>query len=356
MTNKLKRGLQYLLSLALMAALLYWAFREVRLNEVGARIAELSPFWLGMIVLIILFTLAMRSWRWAVLMRPFAPHVTLVDTALALGICYAANVPIPRSGEFIRAVSLRWARGVSVSSTLATVVVERILDLVWLVAFSGLAVLLVRGRLQEIIPGLRLLALGTLLACLLALGLLAAISLYRERALSRLEPWLVRLSPRLADRGIELLRTFLHGLQALHSPAAYLEIVVSSILLQLGYLCIIWASFYGFGFVEDYGLGPRAALVIMVLSSLGAMVPTPGAAGSYHAFFAKPLVLLFQVTPSAALACATTVHALATLTYITIGLPAFVLQRRAARARAPTAAVNAHTDQGTTTTSIDPPT
>ncbi len=331
MTDKLKRVLRYLLSLGLMGGLLYWAFRDAHLRDVGSRIVTLPLPWAAAIVVTALFTLVMRGWRWAVLMRPFAPQVTVLDTTLALGICYTANVPVPRSGEFVRALSLRWVRGIRVTSTLATVVVERILDVVGLVVFLGVAVLLVRGRLQDLIPGIRVLSLLLFLASVVTLGLLGLVSLYQDRALSWLQPRLARVSPRIASRAIELLRTFIHGLQALHRPGAYLEIVLSTIMLQLGYLGIIWAAFYGFGFVEQYGLGPRESLVIWVFSSLGATIPTPGAAGSYHAFFAKPLVHWYAVEPSAALACATAVHALTMVTYAAIGLPAFVLQRRAAR-------------------------
>jgi glycosyltransferase 2 family protein len=329
----LKRGLQYALSLLAMGALLYWAFNDVDLGQVWSKMSVLPLIWIAAIVLTTLSVLALRGWRWALLLRPFAPHVGLLDTSLALSICYAANVPIPRSGEVLRAVSLRWTRAVPIGSTLATVVVERILDVVWLVVFLGVSLLVVRGRLEEFIPGLGVLCLAALATCLAALAVLAAISIYRERAIAVLEPWLKRVSPKLASRAVDLLRTFMGGLQALHSPAAYLKIAVSSVLLELGYVLIIWEAFCAFGFVEKYGLGWDAALVIMVVSSMGVMIPTPGSAGSYHAFFAKPLLLLYAVNQSDALACATAVHAIATLTYVAIGLPAFLLQRATARRR-----------------------
>ena len=63
-----------------------------------------------------------------------------------------------------------------------------------------------------------------------------------------------------------------------------LLLAASSVLLELGYVAIIWAAFHGFGMAGRYGLGLGAALVIMVLSSVGVLIPTPGSAGSYHAF------------------------------------------------------------------------
>jgi uncharacterized membrane protein YbhN (UPF0104 family) len=66
----------------------------------------------------------------------------------------------------------------------------------------------------------------------------------------------------------------------------------------------------------------------MTLSSFGVILPTPGAAGSYHLFFSKALVALYDVPQSAALACATAVHAIATVTYLALGGPALLWQRR----------------------------
>ena len=312
----------------LMAAFLYWAFREVDPASLWATIKGLPVFWIAAIVLTTLCTLALRAWRWAALMRPFAPHVSVLDASLALSICYTSNVAIPRSGEFLRAVSLRWTRGVNVSSTLATVVVERILDMIWLIIFLGISLLIVRSRLEAVFPGLGMLILVALVGCLGALLFLGLVSIYRERALDYIRPLLERLSPRLAGKVTELLETFLHGLQSLHSPTAYLEIVVSSILLNLGYTLIVYESFIGFQFTSSYGLGLGPALVIMVISSIGVIFPTPGATGSYHAFFSKALVHLFDVPPNPALACATAVHAVATLTYMAIGFPALIWQRR----------------------------
>ena len=51
------------------------------------------------------------------------------DASIAVAIMYAANVVVPRSGEVLRALSLNWSRGTKISSVLATVVVERVLDI-----------------------------------------------------------------------------------------------------------------------------------------------------------------------------------------------------------------------------------
>ena len=106
-----------------MGLFLYWAFEGIDSRSLWNAIAGISTLWLVVLVLTTLMTIALRAWRWRVFMRPFASDVTLLDASVALAICYAANVVIPRSGEAVRALSLNWARGARISSVLATVVV-----------------------------------------------------------------------------------------------------------------------------------------------------------------------------------------------------------------------------------------
>jgi len=325
-----KKIAQYLISLALMFFFLYWAFREVDPTVLWATIVELPLIWVGAIVFTSLCSLALRGWRWVVLMRPFAPQVTVRDASLALAICYSANIVIPRSGEALRAISLKRTRRASIGSVLATVIIERILDLIGLVVFLGAALVLLRSRINEAFPLLEPLSIIALIGGISALLVLALLSIYRDRALVLVGRFLKRISPGLAEKVIDLLGTFLNGLQALHSPAAYLEIVILSLLVNLGYTAIIYEAFIGFGFTNSYDLGPGAALVIMAISLIGAIFPTPGATGTYHAFFGQALVHLYALDANAALACATAIHAITTLTYLALGGPALFWQWRRA--------------------------
>ena len=323
-----KKAAQYCLSLGLMAFFLYWAFEDVQAASLWDALRRVSLAWVAAIVLTTVSTLVLRSWRWIVLMRPFTSHVSVWDATLALAICYAGNLVFPRSGEALRALSLSWTRGVRFGSVLASVVVERMIDTVWLILFVGLSILLLRERIIQAFPWLGPVSLVVLALCILGLAFLVAISLYRDRALRIVERLVGTVSERLAAALVRVLGTFVHGLEALHTPSAYLEILASSALLNVGYILIIYEAFTAFGLTESHGLGVTAALVIMALSAVGMTVPTPGGTGSYHLLFGQGLILLFAVAEAPAMACATAVHALANLTYLFLGVPALLLQRR----------------------------
>lgn len=326
MNKTIRQVLQYFMSFGLMGLFLYWAFSGTDPDQLWEAITNISLKWVGIIFVTTLGTLAIRAWRWTILMRPFAPQVSSFDAAIALAICYAANVAIPRSGEVLRCVSLKWTKGASISAVMATVVVERILDLFWLIIYVGAALVILRERINEEFPLLETVSLVAMAGCLVGLISLVMVSIYREKALDKIRPILEWISPKLAGPVIAILETFIVGLSALQRPTAYLEIIISSILLNTSYVLIIYETFCGMGFDKTYGLDGSASLVIMAISSIGVIAPTPGAAGTYHLFFSKALHQLYLVPLNAALACATLAHALATLTYIAIGGPALLWQ------------------------------
>tara|TARA_B100001250_G_scaffold24796_1_gene20582 strand:- start:3311 stop:4357 length:1047 start_codon:yes stop_codon:yes gene_type:complete len=317
---------RYFLSLGLMIGLLYWAFFDQDLSEIWFQLRSISLFWVTIVTLLTLSTLWIRSWRWRIMIRSFASNVRIIDGVWALSICYAANVVIPRSGEFLRAVSLKWTRSAPISPTLATVVVERILDVLWLVFCIGTALFLERKLINQAFPILETLSLLTLIGCSLLLLILIFISYYRSTALKWIEPILNNMGPKIANPVNRILRTFVDGLESLKSPSAHLKITLSSILLNSGYILIIYALFASMGFIENYDLDFTSAIVIMAISSLGVVVPTPGGAGSYHLIFSIALHKIYSVPEPLALACATIAHGLATITYLTIGCPALILQ------------------------------
>ena len=331
MRQALKSFIRLALSLGLMALFLFLAFRHTPTDQLWQALASVSPFWIAAMVVTTLGTVALRAWRWTVLLRPFAPQVRVWDASLALAICYAANIVIPRSGEAARALSLRWSRGAALGSSLATVVVERIIDMVVLVLFVGVSILLLHGRLEEAYPWMESAALLSLVGCLILLCCLFFTYRHRQGALALARRLVSPVSESLADRVVHLIETFVGGLAALHDRSAYLEILISSALLNAGYCLIIYEAFLCYGLTTTHHLGATAALVVMAVSAIGMVVPTAGGIGSYHLFFSQSL-LLFEVPAAVALACATVVHAMASITYLAIGGPAFFLQRARWRA------------------------
>ena len=318
------------ISLGLMAAFLYWAFGDIKAGSLWAATTGVSGWWLGAAVVTILITAVLRAWRWNVLLRPVAPNVTLVDATLALCIGYAVNLisPIPRGGEAARALSLRWTRGANISAVVGTIVVERVIDMLWLLLFIAASAALLPGQIEQLFPWMRAATMITLALAILAVAGMVVVSFYKDHGVAFVHRLLAHLSERLAQTVADLLSQFIHGLVALRTPSAYLEILLSSLLLNAGYILITYFSFAAFNFQHSpWHLGGKAALVVMAVSSIGFVLPAQGGIGTYHFFYGTSLNKLFAIPQASAMACATVVHAVSSLTYFVVGAPALLLLR-----------------------------
>ena len=322
MANTAKYVLRYGLSFGLGALFIYWALQGIELDQLWISTTSLNGFWLLLISLSVLLSLVIRAWRWLVLLAPFAPHIGLFHATLALAIGYTANVFIPRSGEALRVLSLGWARGVSIPPVLGTVLLERILDVIWLLLFIGLSLLLLPARLAQAYPWLGPITLVALAGCVLVLCSLVLVCIYRQSTRAWLQQRLEPRYPRIGGKIDHILEVFLDGLTTLHHPAAYLQLVVSSALLNLIYVAINYWAFLGL----ELGLNFGAALVVMTVSTFGIILPTPGGMGSYHLFFAQSLRVLYGSDQTTGLACAVLVHGWTTLIYLVLGGPALIWQ------------------------------
>lgn len=327
----MKSFLRLAVSLGLMVAFLYWAFSGLDAGAMWTSMAAVSPLWLVAIVAMIMVTAVLRAWRWIVLLRPVSADTTIIDATLALTICYAVNLvsPIPRAGEAARALSLRWSRGASVSAVAGTIVVERVIDLLVLISFIAASAVLLPGQIEQAFPGIRTAATGTLILAVTAILAMIVVSAFQDRGVAFVQRLLNRISPRMANAVAAILTRFIHGLAALRTPSAYLEIFVSSCLLNLGYILMTWFSFAAFGWQQaPWHLGGEAALVVMAISSIGVVLPAQGGIGTYHFFYGNALNKLFAIPMAPAMACATLIHAVSNLTYFVVGAPALYLQRR----------------------------
>lgn len=128
---------------------LWFVFRTVDVGGALQVLAGASLPWVAVMVAALAADIATRVVRWWVLLRPVA-DVGLVRTGQYLTTGYAANNVLPaRLGEFVRAHYLGDREGMSRSTALGTIVVERVVDFTALVAIAGVALLVlgVRGEI-----------------------------------------------------------------------------------------------------------------------------------------------------------------------------------------------------------------
>ena len=180
--------------------------------DIGAALEVLrtaSPAWIAVMFVTATFDVAARGARWRALLAPIAP----LPYRRVLGytyIGYLANNVLPaRLGELYRSHALGEGEGVSRTTVLGTVVVERVVDTVMVVAIAALSVVVLsaRGIMTSAV------LLGLAFVTLLVIGLGLGIAAHRLPGADRVAA-LVAHRPRL----IELARRLHTGLSVAGRP------------------------------------------------------------------------------------------------------------------------------------------
>jgi uncharacterized protein (TIRG00374 family) len=117
--------------------ILYGLLRSVHPAEVGAAMRRASVGWIVLGELAYLGFILTRSWRWQVILRASAPHASLGDVTAVTAIGFALNSVSPfKLGELLRIGAIAPRVKIGVGEAGATVVVERVLDVLALLVIA----------------------------------------------------------------------------------------------------------------------------------------------------------------------------------------------------------------------------
>ena len=272
------------------------------LAELGRQLRAAHWGWAALSTLLAPVQLWVRAHRWRYLFPPRSDPPRLIP---AIMIGYMANNVLPlRAGEVVRVfvVARRWrpaARAHPFWTTLATLVVERVLD--------SLVVVLILAVLVLVIPVpafLEVAALVVLAIDLAGITVLIALVAAPERC-ARLIERLTARWPRLRQRALRIFETFVTGLDGIRAPAHIVPLLAWSVLVWLTPAFAAWTMFLALGLHLPF----TAAWAVLAFVGLGVSIPSaPGYVGVFHAAAALALGL-FGVSRAAAVGYALLFHA-----------------------------------------------
>lgn len=287
------------------------AFRRVPLDQLWSAATSIPPQTLAIAFTLASITLFLRSLRWRILLAGRAPLnlwiAFRVNSAGQLG-----NVVLPaRMGDFYRATNLGRA-GFNTPFTLATVLVERVLDAGFLVFLAALILTGMESAPAWLARGARLVALAA------TVGLAAAVILPRLE--SRIRGLCEKVIPKSwRGRVMDLLNEFLDGLrgfQHLARAGSFLALTAA-----------IWSVDTAGIVIVARGLGiamppVTAALLISAVALASAVPAAPGNLGVYQ-LVAISILGVAGIGREPALSLALVMQAMTLATLIVWGLTGF---------------------------------
>jgi glycosyltransferase 2 family protein len=272
------------------------AVRGVDLARTGDVLRSASPGWIALMLVFSVLDISLRAARWQRLIAPIR-RISYGRMYGYLLVGYLANNVLPaRLGELVRSHYLGDREGVSRTTALGTVVVERVIDTTAVVLIAAAAVLLlhVRGVVANVV--LVGLAVSALLVAALAIGIVAHRLPFADRVIERVERWptVVSLASRL--RG---------GLAVAADPRTVAAAVVLTVLAWSMSVLAFTAAGQAVG--VEMTLGEAAFLASGV--ALATAIPSaPGYLGTFE-LAAVGLAQTFGVAAGPAFALALLAHA-----------------------------------------------
>lgn len=300
--------LNLLLTAVLLGVGIWYIAQRVTLAELVKAFAEANIFYILLSLIIVILTLALKSWRWQILLTTSEdkPAFSAVFLAFNLGAYVNLILPFMRMGEIARIFAIDWMAHVSKTRALGTIVVEKLLDLIML----GLLFMLVLPF--AIMPAF----VHNPLPMITAVSLLSLLLLY---LLAFQTKWILTVSRLFArwlpakweQRTMRWLVSGLEGLNALHHKRQTLGIISLSVLIGLSSIVGGYLLFQAF----HLGLGIIEAAILTIVTILAIAPPTtPGKIGVLNGAVALTLIG-FGVRDNAILVSYSTVY------YIIIVLP-----------------------------------
>lgn len=326
--SRIREIVSFNLSIILSLGLLYYAFTGVDLTNLWEIISSASIFWVIVFAFLTVFAHYLRALRWKFILSSVKPEVKVKNLFSSVMIGYGVNNIIPRLGEIARAVLIGQTEKISRSSALGTIVIERVIDII----FFGLAVILsafiFSGDLYTEIPWLQATIIFGAILIFIGIIFLVFTIKFKEKFYSVLTKIISKLSEKLAAKLGSIFEKLILGFSSLKGSRNYFLTLLFSVLIMLTYAATSYVGFITLNMQSVKEINFGTAWIVMSISAIGVMIPTPGGIGSYHTITKSILITLFGFAPELSLAFATLTHGISYFTHLIIAAGFFLAYRK----------------------------
>lgn len=270
------QAIRVLVGLIASAGFLYLVLRQVSAEELLAHLRRTHWGWFGLAAAFNLVMLWARGFRWRWFFHPASQAGWPLVSATIVG--FMANNILPlRMGELVRGYLAARSGGLSFWTAMATLAVERILDVLSILLILTAVVLAV-----PVPPWLEAGALTLLALDLLAMGLLILLAAERGAA-----GWLRRL-PRVGEALARWLGLFSVGLQSLRPGRHLVPLFLWTLVIWTLNASAVWAALRAGGLTVP----SSTTLTVLAFAGIGVSIPSaPGFVGTLQFFVVQALVI-----------------------------------------------------------------
>lgn len=282
----IKQGFRFTLSL-LLAALFIWLIAgQINLDELKRAFVGTITSWVIAGLAAFFVGYACRIERWRLMLSRDNSSLKWRHCAGPLFGSFAANNVLPfRAGDVLRAFAFNGRLGVSSGVVVATLFVERLLDLLMVLVLLGIALALF-GLDVSNFAGVGSASLMAIAAGILLLLLFPQLFMPIAIAVGKL---VVRMAPKLGQKLLDEINKSLVTLIHLAKGGTMVRLVVWSSAAWLAEGCVFWFAALALSAIAT----PTAGWLALPVGTLATLIPsTPGYVGTFDYFTVRAMSAL----------------------------------------------------------------
>lgn len=293
MKAALLKVLKVAVPLAIGAWLVYYNYHQLsgdQRRQLFDAFRQADPIWLVVATFIGWSSHVSRGWRWHYLLDPLGQRTGFWSRYHAVMIGYFMNLFIQRAGEVSRAATIYRTDGVPFEKAFGTILAERAVDMVMMLAIAGLTLALQFERMD---------------------ALTARVLAFREgQAKEESGPWfwvvviavvlamiaaayLLLTRPALRARLMDLVRGFGQGLKAVLTTRHKGLFLLHTLFIWACYFLMFWLGFFALPATADV---PLAGVLAGFIAGAVGIILVQGGIGVYPVFVA--LIVSIYMAPT----------------------------------------------------------
>lgn len=312
MKKTISRLLFFLISLGLSVGLFLWLYKDANVSEFIAMLDNCDPFWVIFPLVIYVLSDVIRGWRWKILLETSGIKMSVWESSMPIFVSGISNYIFPRIGEAVRVGIVKKTHNVPVSTSVGTIITERLVDLIIYVLLAIIVIVIEFDRVGEFV-----------------------LARLHDSWINIQNHWLVSITILILVIGAGTLIRYLVKRKSSTKTGSFFSNVKHELLSifrldrkQRNRYIFLTAFMWFLYFAMYYSLFSMnaqsgnftisAVLTTMVLGTLGFLLPVPGAIGTFH-FFVSYALVSYNIDADFAKMLAAFMHGNITITTIITG-------------------------------------
>ena len=269
--------LKYIASLAFAFGIIFLLFKNQDPAQLIKEIQKVDGKWVFFSMFFGGWAYVSRGLRWIVLIDALGYNSTKLNSVSAVSIGYFTNMFIPRAGEISRCTALNQVEKIPVDKLFGTILVERVLDFVFLLLLILLIFVLKFNDLLNFYSTLIAQqntdeGSNKLLTLLTVLTISGIIFFVFKKILK---------NSKFYEKILVFIKGLKEGFKSIKNMKRKSVFWFHSFSIWIMYFLMTYICF--FSMQETSHLSISDGLFLLVLGGIGMVIPTPGGVGSYHA-------------------------------------------------------------------------